>query len=56
MVFAEKDSPVYLAGAFEIVPAIIEGEPTVEHSFRTGAGVPTTRSQRSTLPSSSSRQ
>src|ERR1700751_6220849 len=39
MVFAEKDSPVSLAGAFEIVAAMIEGEPKVEHSFRTGAGV-----------------
>jgi 2-polyprenyl-3-methyl-5-hydroxy-6-metoxy-1,4-benzoquinol methylase len=39
MVFAEKDSPVYLAGAFEIVAAMIEGESKVEHSFRTGAGV-----------------
>jgi 2-polyprenyl-3-methyl-5-hydroxy-6-metoxy-1,4-benzoquinol methylase len=39
MVFAEKDSPVYLAGAFEIVAAMIEGEQKVEHSFRTGAGV-----------------
>src|SRR5580704_10933972 len=39
MVFAEKDSPVYLAGAFDIVAAMIEGEPKVEHSFRTGAGV-----------------
>jgi ubiquinone/menaquinone biosynthesis C-methylase UbiE len=39
MVFAEKDSPVYLAGAFEIAAAMIEGEPKVERSFRTGAGV-----------------
>jgi hypothetical protein len=39
MVFAEKDSPVYLAGAFDIVAAMIEGEPKVEHSFRTGGGV-----------------
>ena len=39
MVFVEKDSPVYLAGAFDIVAAMIEGEPKVEHSFRTGAGV-----------------
>ena len=39
MVFAEKDSPVYLAGAFELVAAMIEGEQKVEHSFRTGAGV-----------------
>jgi SAM-dependent methyltransferase len=39
MVFAQKDSPVYLAGAFDIVAAMIEGEPKVENSFRTGAGV-----------------
>src|SRR5215472_13415596 len=39
MVFAEKDSPVYLAGAFDIVAAMIEGEQKVEHSFRTGSGV-----------------
>jgi SAM-dependent methyltransferase len=39
MVFAEPDSPVYLAGAFDLVAAMIEGEPKVEHSFRTGAGV-----------------
>lgn len=32
MVFAHKDSPVYLAGAFDIVAAMIEGEPTVEHA------------------------
>ena len=34
MVFAEKDSPVYLAGAFDIVAAMIEAEQKVEHSFR----------------------
>jgi len=39
MVFAVKDSPVYLAGAFEIAAAMIESEPKVENSFRTGAGV-----------------
>ena len=39
MVFAEKDSPVYLAGAFDIVAAMIEAEQKVEDSFRTGAGV-----------------
>jgi len=39
MVFVNKDSPVYLAGAFDLVAAMIEGEPKVEHSFRTGAGV-----------------
>jgi SAM-dependent methyltransferase len=36
---SEKDSPVYLAGAFDIVAAMIEGEQKVEPSFRTGAGV-----------------
>ncbi len=39
MVFAVKDSPVYLAAAFDLVAAMIEGEPKVEHSFRTGSGV-----------------
>jgi SAM-dependent methyltransferase len=39
MVFAIKDSPVYLAGAFDLAAAMIEGEPKVEESFRTGAGV-----------------
>ncbi|MDB5481390.1 MAG: SAM-dependent methyltransferase [Caulobacteraceae bacterium] len=39
MVFAVKDSPVYLAGAFDLVAAMIEGEPKVENSFRTGTGV-----------------
>ncbi|HEY2753099.1 class I SAM-dependent methyltransferase [Phenylobacterium sp.] len=39
MIFAMKDSPVYLAGAFDLVAAMIEGEPKVENCFRTGAGV-----------------
>ncbi|HXV00732.1 MAG TPA: class I SAM-dependent methyltransferase [Caulobacteraceae bacterium] len=39
MVFVEPDSPVYLAAAFDMVAAMIEGEPKVEHSFRTGSGV-----------------
>jgi len=39
MIFSVKDSPVYLAGAFDLVAAMIEGEPKVEHSFRTGEGV-----------------
>jgi SAM-dependent methyltransferase len=39
MVFAVKDSPVYLAGAFDLAAAMIEGEPKVEASFRTGQGV-----------------
>ncbi|MDT9110841.1 hypothetical protein RSW25_24790, partial [Escherichia coli] len=36
MVFVNKDSPVYLEGAFDLVAAMIEGEPKVERSFRTG--------------------
>jgi len=39
MVFSVKDSPVYLGGAFDLAAAMIEGEPKVEHAFRTGAGV-----------------
>lgn len=39
MVFAVKDSPVYLCGAFELAAAMIEGEPKVEEGFRSGAGV-----------------
>lgn len=39
MIFVNKDSPVYLAGAFEVAAAMIEGEPKVEAAFRTGAGV-----------------
>jgi SAM-dependent methyltransferase len=39
MVFAVKDSPVYLAGAFDLAAAMIEGEPKVEHAFRHGGGV-----------------
>lgn len=39
MVFVNPDSPVYLAGAFELVAAMIEAEPKVELCFRNGAGV-----------------
>ncbi len=39
MIFAVEDSPVYMAGAFDLVAAMIEGEPKVEEGFRTGAGV-----------------
>lgn len=39
MIFAMEDSPVFLAGAFDLVAAMIEGEPKVEASFRTGGGV-----------------
>ncbi len=39
MIFAIKDSPVYLAGAFDLAAAMIEVAPKVEHGFRTGEGV-----------------
>ena len=39
MVFMAKDSPVYLEGAFDLVAAMIEGEPKVERAFREGGGV-----------------
>jgi ubiquinone/menaquinone biosynthesis C-methylase UbiE len=39
MVFALEDSPLYLAGAFDLAAAMIEGEPKVEAGFRTGEGV-----------------
>jgi len=39
MVFQHRDSPVYLAGAFELVAAMIEAEGKVEECFRNGRGV-----------------
>jgi ubiquinone/menaquinone biosynthesis C-methylase UbiE len=39
MIFVVKDSPVYLAGAFDLVAAMIEGEAKVEQAFRLGSGV-----------------
>lgn len=39
MVFVNRDSPVYLAGAFELIAAMIEAEPKVEQCFRHGTGV-----------------
>jgi ubiquinone/menaquinone biosynthesis C-methylase UbiE len=39
MVFSVKDSPVYLAGAFDLAAAMIEVEPKVEHAFVHGGGV-----------------
>jgi SAM-dependent methyltransferase len=39
MVFVERDSPVYMEGAFDIIAAMIEAEPKVEQMFRTGKGV-----------------
>ena len=39
MVFAIKDSPLYMEGAFDLAAAMIEGGPKVEAAFRTGEGV-----------------
>lgn len=39
MVFGIKDSPVYLAGAFDLAAAMIEGEAKVEAAFQDGSGV-----------------
>ena len=39
MVFAAKDSPVYLEGAFDLVAAMLDGQPKVEAAFKTGKGV-----------------
>lgn len=39
MIFAVEDSPVYLAGAFDLVAAMIEGEAKVETAFQRGGGV-----------------
>ncbi|VVT34257.1 class I SAM-dependent methyltransferase [Rhizobium sp. EC-SD404] len=39
MVFSQQESPFYLAGAFDLAAAMIEGESKVETSMRTGGGV-----------------
>jgi ubiquinone/menaquinone biosynthesis C-methylase UbiE len=39
MIFVTRDSPVYLAGAFDLAAAMIEGEPKVEQAFHDGCGV-----------------
>lgn len=39
MVFVNTESPVYLAGAFELAAAMIEAETKVEECFRHGTGV-----------------
>jgi len=39
MVFAVKDSPVYLEGAFDLAASMVEAQPKVEAAFRTGDGV-----------------
>ena len=39
MVFVNRESPVFLAGAFEVGAAMLEGQDKVEAAFRTGEGV-----------------
>ena len=39
MVFAVRDSPVFLEGAFDLAAAMVEGQPKVENAFRSGEGV-----------------
>ena len=39
MAFAEENSPIFFAGAFDIVQATYLDEPKVEEAFRTGKGV-----------------
>lgn len=39
MVFADEDSPVYLAGLFESLYAMMVAEPKIREAFRTGEGV-----------------
>ncbi|MBN8845243.1 MAG: class I SAM-dependent methyltransferase [Sphingomonadales bacterium] len=39
MVFVHRDSPVYLAGAFDLIAAMVEAEAKVEECFRHGTGV-----------------
>jgi 2-polyprenyl-3-methyl-5-hydroxy-6-metoxy-1,4-benzoquinol methylase len=39
MVFAVRDSPVFMEGAFDVAVAMVEGQPKVEAAFKTGGGV-----------------
>ena len=39
MVFAIEDSPVYMAGAFEVMAAMLENQAKVEPAFKIGGGV-----------------
>ncbi len=39
MVFAVKESPVYLEGAFDLVAEMLAGQSKVEAAFKTGGGV-----------------
>ncbi|MFC4352482.1 class I SAM-dependent methyltransferase [Fodinicurvata halophila] len=39
MIFAVKDSPVYLIGAFDTMAAMLDNQQKVQSAFRSGAGV-----------------
>ena len=39
MVFADEDSPAFMAGAFEVMASLWIDEPKVSEAFRTGAGL-----------------
>jgi SAM-dependent methyltransferase len=39
-IFADEDSPAFMAGAFEVLSALWIDEPKVAEAFRSGAGVP----------------
>ncbi len=39
MFFVNKDSPLYMAGGFDLAGAMVEAEPKVEAAFRNGGGV-----------------
>jgi len=39
MVFADEDSPVFLAGGFELLAAVFKDEPKVAKAFQTGKGM-----------------
>ena len=39
MVFAVEESPVYMMGGFDVVPAMLENQAKVQAAFKTGGGV-----------------
>src|SRR5947209_11631268 len=39
LVFANEQSPVFMAGAYEVVASLFKDEPTVTEAFRSGKGV-----------------
>ena len=39
MVFANEDSPVYMMGGFDLMAALLDNQPKVQASFKSGTGV-----------------